>query len=329
MKRMLILAWTMALVCFSANAQKKVAILVYDGVEVIDYSGPYEAFYYAYKDGQHYYTIYTVASSKQPITCRGGLQIIPTYTFEDAPAPDLLLIPGGSVQGNPAVDNDSTIAWIRKVAAGSPTVMSVCNGATLLSKAGVLDGKEVTSNAYIAYFKTIEQFCNNCRVVYDKRFVWSGKVITTGGLAAGIDGALSVVEKELGKAAATEAALSMEYYWNPASFSRADFAEATFLNTYYLLKGAAFKGNIIKTEGDNAQWEKVIKVYSEAGKDSLVQTAITSLTARDKWLNLSKTGDYAYEASFTDLRGLRFKGWVEFTDLGKNEFLVRIRVKRI
>ena len=79
-----------------------VAILVFNGVEIIDFSGPYEMF------GAAGYDVYTVAATKDPVTTAMGMTVVPKYTFADAPAPDVLLVPGGGVKGAATASPRST-----------------------------------------------------------------------------------------------------------------------------------------------------------------------------------------------------------------------------
>src|SRR5262249_6233899 len=115
----------------------KVAILIFTGVQIIDYTGPYEVFQAAGFD------VYTVAATKDPITTVAGMTVVPKYTFDDAPAPDVLVVPGGGIGG--AHDSAPTLRWIEATAAKAGHTMSVCNGAFLLAQAGLLDGLKATT----------------------------------------------------------------------------------------------------------------------------------------------------------------------------------------
>ncbi len=202
------------------------AILVFEGVLIIDYTGPYEAL------GRRGPT-YLVGEHADPIATNMGMQVIPNYAFGHEPTPDVLVIPGGGSSGEPGarrygvgaqLDNDTLIDWIRSVAGASTHVLSVCNGAFLAQRAGLLDGLTATTTAgYIDYLATVAPAT---RVVRDQRVVDNGKVVVTGGLSAGIDGALHIIQKLEGFGTAVETALQMEYDWRPADgWSRAALAD--------------------------------------------------------------------------------------------------------
>lgn len=221
-----------------ASRQKlNVAILIFEGVQIVDYTGPYEALG---SGGRR--NVYTVAEKSDVITTAMGMRVVPNYTFANQPKPDIIVVPGGGNSGEPAarvprgvgaqLNNEAVIRWIRESAAQSKYVMSVCNGAFLLAKAGLLDGLSATTTAgYIDYLATVAP---KTKVVYDQRYVDNGKVITTGGLSAGIDGAMHLIEKLDGRGAAIQTALGMEYDWRPDSgFARAALADMRIPSTIY------------------------------------------------------------------------------------------------
>ena len=185
--------------------RKQVAILIFQGVQIIDYTGPWETF------GHAGFNVFTVAQKVEPITNAFGLKVIPVYTFADHPKPDILLIPGGNVMQ--AQKDPQTLKWIQETAAKSEIVLSVCNGAYILAHAGLLNGLTATTTAPL--IDGLANVAPNIRVVHDKRFVDNGKIITSGGLSAGIDGALHVVERLRGREAARLTAMMMEYRWQP------------------------------------------------------------------------------------------------------------------
>ena len=221
-----------------ASKQKlNVAILIFEGVQIVDYTGPYEALG---SGGRR--NVYTVAEKPDVITTAMGMRVVPNYTFANQPKPDIIVVPGGGNSGEPTarvprgvgaqLNNEAVIRWIRESAAQSKYVMSVCNGAFLLAKAGLLDGLSATTTAgYIDYLATVAP---KTKVVYDQRYVDNGKVITTGGLSAGIDGAMHLIEKLDGRGAAIQTALGMEYDWRPDSgFARAALADMRIPSAIY------------------------------------------------------------------------------------------------
>jgi transcriptional regulator GlxA family with amidase domain len=184
---------------------KTVAILLFDGVEIIDYSGPWEIF------GAAGFEVHTVAASTGPIKTVFGQRVIPDYTLENCPKTDILLVPGGSVSR--AANDPHVIHWIQDRAKESQHVMSVCTGAFILAKAGLLDGQSSTTIRHS--LDRLAKVAPKTKVIRNVRYVDNGKIITTAGLSAGMDGALRLVWKILGKEKAQATASGLEYKWEP------------------------------------------------------------------------------------------------------------------
>ena len=188
--------------------ERNVAILLYDGVELLDFAGPGEVF--AAAASGRAFNVYTVAASEATVMSQGFVQVKPEFTFENSPQPDILLVPGGAARN--VVRDEKSMAWIEKVAADAIT-LSVCNGAFVLASAGLLDGKEATTHhGSIDALRRIEGIV---KVHDDRRFVDNGSVITSAGVSAGIDMSLYLVERLLGPERATGVARYMEYDWSP------------------------------------------------------------------------------------------------------------------
>jgi putative intracellular protease/amidase len=218
------------------NRKLNIAILVFDGVQIIDFTGPYEALGAGPRRN-----VYTVAERPDVITTAMGMRVAPSYTFANQPKPDVIVVPGGGNSGEPgstprgvgaALKSEAVINWIRESAAQSKFVMSVCNGAFLLQKAGLLDGLTATTTA--GYIDYLAEVAPKTKVVHDQRFVDNGKIITTGGLSAGIDGAMRLIEKLEGRGAAIQTALGIEYNWQPDSgWARGALADQRIPNSIY------------------------------------------------------------------------------------------------
>lgn len=188
----------------------QVAFLISDGTNVIDFAGPWEVFTDVMLHGRvakheqlHPFHLYTVSESPRAIRSSGGMRIVPDYTFADAPRADIVVVPA---QNN---DSPAAMAWIRKVTRQSDVVMSVCTGAFLLAKAGVLDGKSATTHheAYATFAHSYPAVALSRKM----RFVRSDDVIfTAGGLSSGIDLALHVVDLYYGRTIAEETARHLE-----------------------------------------------------------------------------------------------------------------------
>lgn len=191
---------------------RNVAILIFDDVEVLDFCGPFEVFAVTgVADEAEPFNVYTVAENAGPVMARNGLSVNPTYTIQDCPQPDILIVPGG--QGTRTeMNNPALIDWIRQQNAETEMMLSVCTGSLMLAKADVLTGLRATTHwGAIDLLKTIAP---DTAVEDDVRWVDNGRVITSAGISAGIDMALHVVERLLGVEVAAQTARHMQYdYW--------------------------------------------------------------------------------------------------------------------
>jgi transcriptional regulator GlxA family with amidase domain len=193
-------------------ATRTLAILIFDDVEVLDFCGPFEVFSVANRfNDPPAFNVLTVAKTAGPVLARGGLSVNPHHRLADCLHPDILLVPGG--QGTRReVHNPAVIDWIRRVAAGAELVLSVCTGALLLAKAGLLDGLEATTHH--GAIDLLRQAAPSTTVHADRRFVDNGRVICSAGIAAGIDMSLHVVGRLLGVEVAERTVGQMEYPWD-------------------------------------------------------------------------------------------------------------------
>jgi transcriptional regulator GlxA family with amidase domain len=185
-------------------------------VEVLDFAGPFEVFSRTRlqpglesrrTNDNAPFNVFVVARERSPILATGGLVVMPMYSFTDCPPIDLLVIPGGWGTRK-LLEDQELLAWIQKMASQASMVTSVCSGALLLAKAGLLEGKSATT--HWGALDTLASLDPTINVERDQRFVDSG-VVTSAGVSAGIDMALHVVEKLLGAEVATDTAHYMEY----------------------------------------------------------------------------------------------------------------------
>lgn len=189
--------------------RRLVAILVFDEVEVLDFCGPFEVFSVAGNRREPApFSVITVAERSGPVVARNGLSVNPHYTFVDAPPVSILLVPGG-MGTRREMNNPKLIDWVRERAASAELVLSVCTGALILGKAGLLDGIDATTHH--GSFDLLRQTAPKTRVIEGKRFVDTGRIVTSGGIAAGIDMALHVVNRLEGMDLTMETAVHMEY----------------------------------------------------------------------------------------------------------------------
>ena len=190
---------------------RNVAILIFDEVEVLDFCGPFEVFSVTgRRDNSNPFDVYTVAEKLGPVTARNQLSINPRYTISDCPKPDILVVPGGYGTRR-QMHNAVLTGWIKARSHELELVLSVCTGALLLAKAGLLEGLAATTHH--GAFEILEEIAPNTSVLRDRRIVDNGKIILSAGISAGIDMSLYVVAKLLGDDIAQETAEYMEYDW--------------------------------------------------------------------------------------------------------------------
>ena len=188
-----------------ADGAIPVAFVISDGAVVIDFAGPWEVFQNVGVPGRpgEAFQLYTVAESTAPVRASGGMTLIPNYSLATAPPPRVIVIPAQQHPG------DAVIAWIRDAAPGTDVTMSVCTGAFVLARTGLLAGKAATTH-HGAYTELAMAF-PDVSVRRGARFVEFGNIASSGGLSSGIDLALHVVERYFGRAVAASTADSLEY----------------------------------------------------------------------------------------------------------------------
>jgi putative intracellular protease/amidase/YHS domain-containing protein len=183
-----------------------VAFPISDGAEVIDFCGPWEVFQDVTIPGRadNAFQLYTVAETLTPIVATGGMKIIPEYTFETAPAPKVIVIPaqGGATK--------AMMQWIRTATKNTDVTMSVCTGAFVLARTGLLAGKSATT--FHEAYDNFEAQYPDIHLKRGARFVEDGNLASSGGLSSGIDLSFRVVERYYGREAAERTAFQLEYH---------------------------------------------------------------------------------------------------------------------
>ena len=200
----------------SSTDKINVGILLFDDVEILDFAGPFEVFSRTRLEpgiesrrstDSAPFHVFTVAQSPETLRTTGGLRVVPDHDFADMPHIDLLVVPGG-FGTRPLLDDDATLDWIRETAGGARQVTSVCTGALLLAKAGLL--KEHRATTHWGALDLLATVDPTVTVEPYERVVTDG-VVTSAGVAAGIDMALAVVEDFFGRDVADETAHYIEY----------------------------------------------------------------------------------------------------------------------
>jgi len=180
-----------------AHGPLQVAFVVGPETVLIDVAGPWEAF----NDAMLAIHTYTVAPSMENVDL-GGITARPDYTFENAPRPNVIVIPATK-------HLPESMAWIKKASAHADITMSICTGAFLLAKTGLLDGLHATTHH--GGYDELARWFPKVKVVRGPRFVETRDISSSGGETSGIDLGLRVVERYFGKAAAASSAENMEH----------------------------------------------------------------------------------------------------------------------
>jgi transcriptional regulator GlxA family with amidase domain len=189
---------------------RNIAIMIFDDVEVLDFCCPFEVFSVANYFSEAAFNVYLIAPERRTILARNGLKVIPDYDLATAPAPDILLIPGGWGT-RPLIHNPTVIGYIQQQAGQVERLLSVCTGAYLLAKADLLDGLQATTHH--GSFEMLAELAPTATLVRDVKYVDNGRIVLSGGISAGINMSLYIVGQLLGEEVAQKTADYMEYDW--------------------------------------------------------------------------------------------------------------------
>lgn len=198
----------------------KVGIFLFDGAEPTDFIGPYDVFSAVdfvpskkrttlYQTPHALYDIFTVSETKKDLhVMAGGLVLKAEYDFNDCPAIDILVVPGGLITEQ-ILSNSNVIGWLQNQSKNAAITLSVCSGAVLLAKAGLLSELSVTTHHLV--FDDLLAIDPTIMPKKDERFVDNGRIITAAGVTAGYDAAMHIVYKTAGRDAFFKAGEILEY----------------------------------------------------------------------------------------------------------------------
>lgn len=193
-----------------------VGIFLFPDVEVLDFAGPFEVFSRTRtqpgpesrrSEETAAFRVFTFARQAGPLLATGGLEVVARYGFDDMPAAEILLIPGG-FGSRALLEDEAVLSWLRSVAPGTQQLCSVCTGSLVLAKAGLLKGCRATT--HWGALDLLESIDADVQVLRDQRVVVD-RVVSSAGVAAGIDMAFHLVEQYCGKEVADETAQYIEY----------------------------------------------------------------------------------------------------------------------
>lgn len=196
------------------TTMRTVGILLFNEVEVLDFAGPFEVFSLAEaaNTSDKYFKVIIIAEHQALISARNGLKVIPDYSFDNHPAIDILVISGGYGAEKVEINNPVVIDWIISQAKLTKLTLSVCTGALLLAKAGLLAGKSATT--HWMDLDDLESY-PNIEVIANTRFVDASdkmtNIVTSAGISAGIHASLYCVEKLIDSQTMQTTARRMEF----------------------------------------------------------------------------------------------------------------------
>jgi transcriptional regulator GlxA family with amidase domain len=194
--------------------RKRVGIVIFDNIEVLDFCGPFEVFSVTRmnedkrREESSPFEVLLVAEKSDTVTTTGGMRVIPDHSFATCPKLDILVVPGGWGTRQ-EIENPVMLDWLRERAPQVETLTSVCTGSMLLGFAGLLDGLQATT-----HWRSLDWMRDSfsaVKVRYDQHVVEDGRVLTSAGISAGIDMALKVVARYCGEQVARATAGHMEY----------------------------------------------------------------------------------------------------------------------
>ena len=306
--------------CFSALAEDKfkVAILMFDEVQIIDFAGPYEVF------GHARFDVFTVSKDGKPIQTVMGLNVTPTYSFANMPIADAIVIPGGNVHH--AMANKDIHSWLLSQQGEAQYMLSVCTGSHILAEAGLLDGKAATT--FHRAINWLQSDYPNIDVRPEKRFVDNGQIITSAGLSSGMDASLHLVGKVLGLDRAKTIAMHIEYDWDhEGGFVRATMADGRFPDNHYdWPEGVHFERT--SSYGDNDYWQKTYKVITPVSIDKLVKAYQEAMSQHDNWVAEQNTGSGQYLWQGLTENANWYKQLDVIETAQSNEYVLRVHVQK-
>lgn len=292
------------------NAPRKtVAILLFPGVQIIDFTGPWEVF------GQANWNVFTVAKSDELLETAMGMQVKPHYDFDHAPEADFLLVPGGNVQH----DDKEIQRWLKQQASEKEQILSVCNGAYHLGAAGLLDGKKATTFAPL--IAGLSQVAPKAEVLSDVRWTDNGKILTSAGLSSGIDAAIYLVSKYQGLGNAQRIATHLEYDWSPdKGFVRASLADMHLQSFGQFIN--QFDREWLRYEGDQNQWLIEVAVATDLTTEELMEVIEFQAEKGYSWVKSGQNWTYEVE-------GQQWRAGIQIKKGSEAKRIIKFLVERV
>ncbi|MEA4872667.1 MAG: DJ-1/PfpI family protein [Synergistaceae bacterium] len=188
---------------------KNVGIYLFNKVELLDFAGPYEVFSSTSELSDHKdFKVFTISEDGGAIKSVNGLIVIPDYSFDNHPKIDILILPGGEGTKN-EIKKKKVMEWVNKTQESAEILATVCSGARIPAVLGLLDGLQATTHRSV--IDDVKKLAPKVTIDHTKRFIDNGKIMTSGGISAGIDLSLHIVKKLCGEETANKTMTYMEY----------------------------------------------------------------------------------------------------------------------
>ena len=199
---------------------RNVGIYLFHEIEVMDFAGPFEVFSTAsrvfqrlHRDAEAPFRVFTVGAVLGRIRARGGLLVEPQFSLDEHPKIDVLLVPGGVVTAE--LEKPAVVSWIARQAKEAELTASICTGAFLVGKAGLLKGRRATT--HWEDIADLRAYLPETEIVENERWVDEGAIVSSAGISAGLDMSFHLVARLAGKDLAVRTARQMEYEWRAGS----------------------------------------------------------------------------------------------------------------
>ncbi len=300
----------------------RVAILIYDGVQIIDHAAPWEVF------GQWAMNeVFTVAKDTTPVTTWMGMRALPSYGFDEHPEPDVLVIPGGDARE--VITDPEVIDWVRRHATSSRHVLGVCSGVTFLAKADLLEGRRATT--FYGSLDNLAAESPAIDVIDDQVVVEDGKYVTTSG--DGVLGSLRIFERLHGKPWARLVGLAMEFQPDPDDepTSRALLADLNLPSSIYD-EFTWREAELTVYEGDTDRWRMAWRIDRDDVDDfaAFAASLAEGLADEDWELEAERLADDTWTSNWRlrDRDGDAWRGGVGIQHVSDGRLELRIDVDK-
>ena len=286
------------------SSRKTATILVYEGADIMDVTGPWSVFEHAG------FRVNTVAKTRDSVRLGMYMNIKPQFTFVNMPPADVLVIPGGGMAES---GHDSAIInWLRSQKDSVETILSVCSGAFFLGNAGLLDGQEATT--FASLIPELERRFPQAAVVNHTKYTDNGLIVTSAGLSSGIDAAFHVVAKYYGQGRTQDIANHMEYDWNPHT----DYARTQLADNFIRdIRGLVyiFSSEFLESSGNNDHWQYQYRLSDQINPSDVLPLIHKELKQLPGWKLIGVS-----ETSMQGLRGLKNLGTAKiYFDIASSE----------